>query len=79
MIEIIFNNFYCRLILAFVIIYMITFVHLYDILHNKFITYILLLLVCIMVLFNIIEDYGLILLLIVLFIFSYYESLMKRK
>lgn len=78
MIEIIFNSFYYRFIIAMIIIFMIVFIHNFHFFHNIIVTYIILLIVTIMILFNLNKDYGLLLLLIALFCLSYNESVVIK-
>lgn len=79
MIDHIFSSFYYRLIIAFALCLMITFVDKFDLFHTKFITFLLFILILLILYSNMKEDYGLLLLVIALFVLSFNMSFLSSK
>jgi len=77
MIQHIFNNFYYRLIIAFVVCLMIAFVDKFELFHRKWVTAVLFVIIVMMWSSNLNNDYGLLLLIIALFILSYNMSVLR--
>lgn len=73
----VFDNFYYRLIIACALSLLITFVDDFDVFHKKTMTILLLILVIMMALTTLAEDYGLFLLIVALFFLSYNMSYIK--
>uniref|UniRef100_A0A6C0BGS3 Uncharacterized protein n=1 Tax=viral metagenome TaxID=1070528 RepID=A0A6C0BGS3_9ZZZZ len=79
MIDFVFNSFYSRLLIAAVISLMIVFVDKFEFLHNKIVTLLLFIMISLMIVSNMFQDYGLLLLIVALFILSYNMSIILPK
>jgi hypothetical protein len=79
MIDFVFNSFYFRLLIAAVISLMIVFVDKFEFLHYKIVTLLLFVMISLMIVSNMLQDYGLLLLMVALFILSYNMSVILPK